>query len=122
MFQRLCLPALVIGLLVGCGVSEEQWVDDSAKASCKFSKRCDTATFWASYDSVDACTDETVDLLHENDEYYSTCTFDSDSAKQCLKALNSSCKSAGSEYEERFAPCLTVYDCGGDATDATDGR
>ncbi|NCG20745.1 MAG: hypothetical protein GWP91_17185 [Rhodobacterales bacterium] len=119
MFQRLCLPALVIALLVGCGVSEDNWIEDSAKSSCKFTKRCDTATFWATHDDVDACIDSTITLLHENDEYYSTCIYDSDSAKQCLKALDASCKSAGADYEELFAPCLTVYDCGGDGADGT---
>ena len=49
----------VLALLAGCGVSEENWSKKSAKASCDFSKRCLTTTFYATYVDMDDCRDQT---------------------------------------------------------------
>ncbi len=118
MFQRALICLFAATLVTGCAVKEENWKAESASASCKFSKRCATASFWADHDNVGECIDASMLIMDENDEYYSTCTFVQENAERCLDALNASCKDAGANYETMFEPCLTVYDCGGDGTDA----
>ncbi len=115
MIWRLSVVTAVVGMLVGCGkVKQDNWNEASAKASCKYSKRCSSANFYYNFDSVDTCVSTTVTMLDELDEYYANCLYNEDKAKECLKALDASCKTTGQEYDTLRAPCYEVWDCAED--------
>ena len=106
----LVLSMMVLG---ACGPNEDNWSKKSAKDTCKFSKRCATANFYASYTDMDDCLNQTEAALDaEALEKAGECSFDSSQARECLQALSKSCKTAGEEAETLFDPCLRAWNCG----------
>ncbi len=105
--------ALVVTVgLTGCGPNEDNWSEKSAKASCKFSKRCAEANFYNQYSDLDDCENLSKAALDaEALEKSTACIFDEDQAAECLKELKMSCKDAG-ESETFLDPCFFVWNCG----------
>ena len=106
------LAALAVLQTACFGVNEKNWEDRYAKNRCQFAKSCEKATFWFNYADMDECIDHQLTLYNETDDLYSGCTFDKKMAKECVSALNSSCKTAGADYDVLFAACYEVWDCG----------
>ncbi len=111
------LPGVVAFVLMpACGwfgVSQKNWPDRSSNVSCHYVKRCHTADFWSTYDSVDQCVDETRDLLQDEADLYGGCTFSEESAADCLDAMGKSCKTIGQSYDALLSACFSVWDCSG---------
>jgi hypothetical protein len=105
-----------LAALVGCGVfnrpTEDNWGKKSAKAQCDYAKRCDAANFWFTWDDEKACQDSLEADYDAGVPDLVGCTFDPHAARDCLKALDQSCKEIGREYDALFPPCLAVWDCG----------
>ena len=118
--RRLMAVAVGLALLTACGATEKNWNKKSAKAFCKFEKRCNKSDFFYTYPDVDTCTEANLTMLENLDSYYSACLFDKKMANQCLDALGSRCKVAAAEFEERFDPCYKVWDCAQDFNASTD--
>ncbi len=118
--HRGILALVVMVGLAGCGPNEDNWSEKSAKASCKFSKRCAEANFYNNYSDLDDCeTQSKAALDAEALEKSTQCIFDDGQAKACLDELKMSCKDAG-ESETFLDPCFYVWNCGTlDPTDTT---
>lgn len=104
---------LILTCAVSCKLDEERWPAKIAKAECKFAERCNAASFYYNYRDVDTCVEHELRIWEEHTEFYEKdCIFDRDQARDCLDALNRRCKSAGREYDQLFAACFEVWDCG----------
>lgn len=110
---RLAPPAVALGVLVACGgqVKQSNWGRKSAKVSCKFAKRCDTANFHFQYESLGQCVDESEAEFLSLGGYYDACDYDPGKAARCLDAMNWSCKKIGSNYDDLLAACFDVWIC-----------
>ena len=114
MHIRIALLTISIALATACGVKEDNWSRKSAKASCKFAKRCGTAAFYAGYLDMNDCLDQSEQALDAEAIQAQTvpCIFDSAMAKECLKDLDLSCKKAGEKGELFLDSCRRVWNCG----------
>ena len=96
----------------GCGVTEKKWDMKSAKVSCKMAKRCSTAQFFYNYDNLEECVDDALEQNEDRyEDYIDECFFDPKQARACLKAMRSTCKSIGADYEELYDACYKVWEC-----------
>lgn len=119
--RRIGLLFAMVGLLGSCGLNETRYNKKVAKAYCKWEERCDSADFYANFDTVGACADAQEAQLTKLDAYYAaSCVFNKDQARDCLKALDTGCQKSAVEFNELFAPCYAVWDCAQDFTPATD--
>ena len=92
--------AAALTLLVGCGLSESKFQDESLTATCQWLVDC-----FQMYDTVDACT-SSPDMQPTD---MSACTYDSKSAKTCLDGLQAlTCDSTASDIP---SACNDVYTC-----------
>lgn len=112
------LGLVALGLALGTGcfgkANEKNWREKSAKVSCKMSKRCSTSQFFFHFDSLDDCIDEAQDLYDDEAEFLEyNCEFDKKQARKCIRLMKRSCKAIGSEYDDLYDVCSTVWACGG---------
>lgn len=102
---------LLLGLLAACSLSDETFQEKYPDVVCTYYQTCDPPFF------PDDCAEEVNGDLPDVD----TCTFDQDSAKACLDAIDAlQCTGAASNFPPSCA-IDTVYDCSGGSTDDTDG-
>ena len=107
------LPVLMaLAAMTGCKVTEENWPEKIAKAECAYRERCAAADFWYYYESGRDCEDEYIDRWDEfGSKIYSECDFNEEKAKDCLDAMDSSCKDVGEQYDDWDETCYEVWEC-----------
>jgi hypothetical protein len=106
----LSLSALL--LLPGCGVNEDNYVEKFAKVVCELYYDC-FEEFGEYWDDVDACVDETAELLDDGDESYTDCEFDSKNARKCIDSYEAiTCEQIDANtYEIDEEACENIWAC-----------
>lgn len=104
---------LLLALVAGCGVNEDNWGDKSAKIECKELERCSAIDFFDLYDNKGEC----LDKKHEYWDSYGqqtrdNCTFDEDAAKKYFKYLNGSCQDIADHADDITKTYSEVWNCG----------
>lgn len=112
-----------LSALAGCGVDAESWPTEAARSTCRFSLRCAAANFYYTYDNLGDCREQNEEVLSDEAEAAEeeSCTFDDEQARECLRALDQSCRDVGADFETVFEPCQQVWDCGGGPSPAPSG-
>ena len=95
--------SLVALSAVGCGFSEEKYLETYAVASCEFTIAC--------YPELYASIDDCVAQVSEGDPT-EACTYDAAAARDCVDGVEAmECPGEG-EFPEFPAACANVYvDC-----------
>ena len=101
---------MVILLVAGCTISEENFAGSAAGAACALERRCDADSFEDSYDGdFDACVEDVTpvyDLANDVGAFFS-CEYDPAAGSQYVRSLRS--LDCGSDAEP---PDLTeIYIC-----------
>lgn len=99
---KAALLSVVVGVVAGCGFTEEKYSDQASQASCEWSVSC-----MQSHETVDACIEQRQASI---DELAEGCLYDRKAAKECVEASESlTC-------DDQTPPsiCDLVYTCGGE--------
>ena len=91
--------------LVGCAVTEEEYVERYAELACTHYVECYPDLL--PYESVDACIDQTAGGLTEV-AVDPDCTYDDEQAAECLAELR---QARCEEAPQIFEPCTGVFTC-----------
>ena len=119
----LAVVAAAVALATGCfgKANEKNWPEKSAKVSCRMAKRCSTSQFYFHYDNMGDCVDAAMDLYDDRSDFYEdNCELDKQEARRCIKLMKRSCKAIGSDYDELYDVCSSVWLCGTATFEGTD--
>ena len=107
-----------IGLLVGCGVKEDAFIDKFAERTCEWALECydDASLEFLGWTDLDACIQDFGGRYLADVQ---GCTYDKKAAKDCLKAMKDATCPAEGEDPALPTVCEAVYDCGDGSTDDT---
>jgi len=96
-------------LLTAClSPSEEGFAEDYATHLCRYDEHCHKSAFLETYDDVEECVDEVLDLLDES----VSCSFDKDEARDCLVEMRDARQDCD-EGDRIPRPCYEAFDCPG---------
>ncbi len=109
--SRLLVVATVLGGLLGCGVSEDNFIDKAARATCGYTERCYRGTFVDNWDDMADCIDDYID---DNEDFYDDlndeCDFEPDEADKCLDSYREATRTCDDDDIE-YDDCLDIWDC-----------
>lgn len=112
--MRIALSSLVL-VFGGCvgKVDEDNYAEKLSEAFCKINKECSAGSFYDEWDDIEDCTDDFLDQLEDNEDFYEDCDFDDEKAQDCLAALNEvTCQDYSDSFEDALEDCAEIWDCG----------
>lgn len=107
------LPVLLaLTALTACKITEENWPEKYAAASCDYEQRCAASVFYSYFESGRECEDEYAEYWEDYGSVtYQDCDFNEVKAKACLEAMDLSCQDIGEHLEDWDEDCSEVFEC-----------